>query len=130
MNEMAKVKEHVSLFLYAASGVKWTGQFEFAIINHCGRKCNCETFQRLIPTVGYGFPEFISRTELFNTCELLPNDTLTISCQVKDISGCPVDSKQAQLQVATDLEQLIGRGTCYVIIGFLAVLGAATACWH
>ena len=107
-----KVKDQVSLFLYAASTTKWIGQFEFSILNSQGRKCNCETFQRMIPTVGYGFPEFISRIELFShTNDLLPNDKLTICCQVKNVSGCPGDSKQAQLQVAIDLEQILDEPT-------------------
>lgn len=88
-------KGFVSLFLYkdGTCEVPINADIIFSIIDKDGNKTRakrCEyTFEKNLPSDNRGFAKFVSHTELRHPqLHLLPNDTLTILCEIS-ITGDP-----------------------------------------
>ena len=107
--------DHLSLYLYlvvADQTVRIGQEVEFSIENSCGGRCFCHSFHHTFSLHdGQGYSKFMERTLLFQRAnQLLPNDALTICCQVKDVNPnlkSVGQAKNSQLEVADDLGQLL-----------------------
>ena len=111
-------QDHLSLFAAFQSSdkkVTQTRRVEFSIIDAKGQKRNRISFEdTFTPSLGRGFGKFVSRKRLHSQSdELLPDDTLTICCQVEDVGETESEqlAKRAKLQVADDLRKHVTGGS-------------------
>ena len=76
-----------SLFLKAEGSKRYdtSHRFEFSVLDADGQKFVIDHFHGKIPFQKWGFPKFIRVTDIENPANnLLPDDTLTICCRVKE----------------------------------------------
>ena len=79
--------ENGSLFLKAEGSKRYdtSHRFEFSVLDADGQKFVIDHFHGKIPFQKWGFPKFIRVTDIENPANnLLPDDTLTICCRVKE----------------------------------------------
>ena len=120
----ASTRDYIALKVTATASkeTQATYDVELFILNSDGEACYSKMHRRELPFDEKGPSKFISRTKLLNRTDWLPEDTLTVACQLKEVNSRILSldpDRQAKLKVASDLQQLLEQQNLSDVVIFV-----------